>query len=125
LLRRLLARVAGQRDRHPALFEEEFKTTVHLIRSGRHKGIGTPGVPIEDDNLEALQSEVDTSHAVFVADIARGLEVPEERVEEIADGRTFVGANAVREGLADRLGSFDETLSALIDTHGTPIAAAV
>lgn len=63
---------------------------------------------------QLLQTIVDDTAAVFIADVARNRKVTEERVmRDFGQGGVMVGKVAVVAGLADRLGSFEQTLQDL------------
>jgi signal peptide peptidase SppA len=74
---------------------------VHLVSSGRHKGVGSPGVRIEKDQLEPFQNFVDQATDMFVGAVARGRGVPEETVRGWADGRFWMASAAKDMGLID------------------------
>ena len=85
----------------------------HLIRSSRLKGIGTAGVPIGEDELAELQHRVDQFHRLFVESIACGRGMSARAVEKPATGGVWVGQQALMVGLADRLGTFEQTVADL------------
>jgi signal peptide peptidase SppA len=74
---------------------------VHLVSSGRHKGVGAAGVRIEKDQLEPFQNFVDQATDMFVSAVARGRGQPEETVRGWADGRFWMAAAAKDMGLID------------------------
>ncbi len=57
---------------------------------------------------EILQSEVNRTYQRFKAIVAEARKMDAERVEEIAQGRVWLGAQAAEIGLVDRLGGQDE-----------------
>ena len=59
----------------------------------------------------AFSDWMDRIYAGFVARVAQGRKLPVARVQEIAKGRVWTGAQAVKLGLVDRLGGFDTALS--------------
>ncbi len=83
------------------------------IRSAQLKGIGVPGVVISDEEVAQLQRRVDQFHALFVQGVARGRSISAREVEKLATGATWVGQQAVAIGLADKVGTFDETVAEL------------
>lgn len=63
---------------------------------------------------QLLQTVVDDTAAVFIADVARNRTVSEARVlRDFGQGGVMVGKVAVVAGLADRLGNFESTLQEL------------
>ena len=103
----------------------EQGVTVHLVRSGTHKGVGEDGVPVEAEHLEELQRLVDELSGIFKAQVARGRQMSAEQIGELADGRVHIGRSAVEIGLADAVQTFDETLASMIETYGDGSATQV
>lgn len=76
-----------------ARFETEgFKAV--LIRSGVHKGMGVMGAPITDEQIAAVQEEIDQIHTHFVDAVAAGRGLDESTVRELATGRTWLAPQA-------------------------------
>jgi signal peptide peptidase SppA len=70
-----------------------------------------PDRPLSDAAREALQSQVDRYMAMFVRDLAQGRGVPRDYVKQRFGRGRMVGAeDAVRQGMADRVGGFDVAL---------------
>jgi ClpP class serine protease len=70
--------------------------------------------PTTEGGRAQLQGVVDDLAGVFVATVARNRAVSEETVlAEFGGGGLFVGRSAVAAGLADRIGTFEETLAEL------------
>lgn len=82
---------------------EDAGIKVHVVRAGEHKGVGTPGAPITERQLAEVQSRVDRMNDGFVAAVARGRDLTEARVRELATGATWDAAEAMRLGLVDQL----------------------
>ena len=82
-----------------------------IIRSGRYKGVGEPGMPIEDDDLAALQDRVDQIHDVFVREVASGRGMTIAAVAALADGRTFTAGQAKANGLIDSVKTLPQALA--------------
>jgi len=75
-----------------------------IVRSGPHKGVGETGVPITDSNVEAYQTEIDRYFATFKSAVMRGRGprgLTSGSLDELADGRCFIGAAAVDLKLVD------------------------
>lgn len=58
----------------------------------------------------AFSGWMDAIYEDFIARVARGRELPEARVREIARGRVWTGTQALRLGLVDELGGFHEAV---------------
>ena len=92
---------------------EGIKTTE--ITAGKFKKITSPFAPLSDAGHTELQSQVDKIMDVFTSDIAKFRNVSQQEVENnMADGKVFIGDNAVKAGLVDKIITFDlliETIS--------------
>lgn len=74
--------------------------------------------PYEEEGKSRIQKRIDALAQVFVESVARGRGVSVKTVlTKFGQGDVFVGEAAIEAGLADRLGSFEETLDQLADTH--------
>jgi len=98
-------------DRSKALAQAGLKHTV--IRSTPGKALGQPSEPMTGAALEQTQARLDALHAEFVQAVATGRGVPLKTAQAWGTGDTWLGAEAVRIGLADRLGSISEVLAEL------------
>jgi protease-4 len=84
---------------------------VHLIKSGTHKGAGTPGTPVTAEHLSDMQSRVDELFGVFKDAVMSGRGMTSDQIDPIADGRAFGAAKALEYGLIDGICSFEECLA--------------
>lgn len=65
-----------------------------------------------EEGRAAVQAEVDAIEAVFIADVAAGRRVTEERVRaEFGRGGMVPASRAVTAGMADRIGTLESVLS--------------
>lgn len=78
-----------------------------VVKSGRFKDIGNPLRPLAPEERTLFQGMVDDVLGQFVEAVARGRNMETARVRPLADGRIFSGAQALKAGLVDRLGSLD------------------
>ena len=62
--------------------------------------------PYTDDQLAALNREADVIYADFTQKVAAGRRLPLDKVQAIAKGRVWSGADAHGNGLVDELGGF-------------------
>jgi protease-4 len=62
--------------------------------------------PWTDAQLAKVNELADTVYADFTAKVAEGRNMPLERVQEVARGRVWTGADAMEHGLVDELGGF-------------------
>ena len=60
-----------------------------------------------------MQVNIEKGYQNFVDLVANGRGVTVEEIEKVAQGRVWVGSQAVKNGLVDKLGTFDDTVIAL------------
>jgi len=81
-----------------------------VVKSGEFKDTGSPSRKMTDAERKLLQEVVDTIHRQFVTAIVKGRHLDIETVDSIADGRIFSGEKALKIGLVDRLGNFEDAI---------------
>jgi len=90
-----------------------------FIHGGKYKVEANPFEPLEEEAREYIQQEVDVYYNMFVADIARNRDVPKSTVlKEYGQGRMVNARDAVRRGMADKIGTLTELITGL-DTKFT------
>lgn len=82
-----------------------------VVKSGKHKDIGSPVRSMTDEDRAILQSLIDDVHRQFVSAIAKGREMDPDAVLPLADGRIFTGKQALELGLVDQLGNFRDAVT--------------
>jgi signal peptide peptidase SppA len=99
-------------DRSGELAAQGVKPT--LIFAGNHKVDGNPFEPLSDAVRADLQASVDAHYRQFLDTVAagRGRKLTAD-MARATEARTFIGSEAIRLGLADRIASFDEVLASL------------
>ncbi len=94
-----------------------------VIKSGKHKDIGSPTRPMTEEERKLLQEVLDNVHEQFIRAVAEGRQMPLEKVRPLADGRIFTGDQAKTLGLVDELGNLEDTISLaakLVGIKGEP-----
>ncbi len=95
------------------------------IKSGPNKDLGNPARIMTDAERAILQGIVDQFYCQFVCVVARGRQMPEARVREIADGRIYSGIEACKLGLVDKVGYLDDAYATAMTLAGIEDAAVV
>ena len=73
----------------------------NTITSGRNKAMGSMTTELTDEQREILQSLIDEAYNQFVTIVAKGRNMSESRVRELADGRVYSASQAKELGLID------------------------
>lgn len=101
--------VTAHRDYSEAEKKAGVKTTE--ITAGKYKRIDTQYAPLSEAGLAYIQSRVDAFYTIFVDDVARNRGVsPDVVLTDMADGRIFVGADAITAGLVDGVATWDAVI---------------
>lgn len=88
---------------------------VTLISAGKYKVEGNPFEPLSEEARAAMQSQIDAYYQSFVAGVAKGRGVGVAAVREnFGQGRTVLATEAVRLGMADRIGTLQDTIARLM-----------
>ena len=78
--------------------------TAEAITSGPLKDQPNLAHPLSEKGREVLKGLVMDMYDQFVAMVARGRHMPDDRVRELADGRAYTGRQALGLGLIDAIG---------------------
>lgn len=84
--------------------------SLEVLKSGEFKDIGSPHRKMSEREKELIKDLISDIQKQFVNAVARGRGLSEEKVQEIADGRIFSGAQAKELGLVDLLGNFQDAV---------------
>lgn len=76
------------------------------IGVGRNALMDSSITPYTDEQWAALNAQADAIYTDFKQKVAAGRKLPPEKVQEIARGRVWSGADASARGLVDKLGGF-------------------
>jgi len=102
-------------DRSEAMKMKGIKPT--MVYAGAHKVDGHPFGPLSSEVQGDLQREVDSLYGLFVDQVAAGRPKLTTDAIKATEARSYLGAEAMARGLADRLGTFDETLARLMQSN--------
>ena len=85
------------------------------LKTAPYADINSALRPKTDAELAIIQKSVDEIYEQFITLVANGRKLPRERVLEIAQGRVWTGADALKNGLID---DFETLSSTLINLKG-------
>jgi len=96
-------------------YSEAFKAdgiTKKVMRAGQYKALGNPYEPFSPEALVQAQNQLDYLYGMMVTDISTNLGKEYATVDTVmAQGREFIGKQAVDAGLANKVGTFEEALA--------------
>lgn len=85
---------------------------LELFTAGKHKGLGSSGRSLSEDDRKYLQSIVEEANAGFIAAVKAAR--PGVAKEALTDAKVYTGHQATRVGLADGLVSSWEEFASLL-----------
>lgn len=104
--------VSAHRDISAAEEKAGVKTTE--ITAGKYKRIASEFAALSDEGRAEIQERVDYLYEIFVGAVAKARGVGVDVVlENMADGRVFIGQQAVKAGLVDGVSTLDELIANL------------
>lgn len=95
-----------------------MKTTE--IVAGRYKCIASQYGPLTESGRQSIQDQVDYLYSLFVGDVAAQRGVSTDKVlVDMADGRVFIGQQAIDAGLVDAIGRIEGVIAEMNDRAAT------
>jgi hypothetical protein len=101
--------VTSHVDFSKAMDAEGVKVT--FIHAGKHKVDGNPYEPLSADVKSRIQSEINALYDIFVATVARNRGIGEQAIRD-TEAQTYLAAEALSNGLADKIGAFNDSVAA-------------
>jgi signal peptide peptidase SppA len=104
--------------------EEQRGIRITEITAGKYKRIASQHEPLSDEGRASIQDQVDHLYSVFVDAVAANRGVSTDTVlTKMADGRVFLGKNAIAAGLVDGISSLKAIVGELNDRRPKVFAA--
>jgi protease-4 len=93
------------------------------IKSGKLKDAGIPTRAMTEEDQKYFQDLINDTYRQFTTVVETERKLSHDSVLSIADGRVFTGEQAVRLGLVDTLGTFEDAVritGSMAGIHGEP-----
>jgi len=90
---------------------EKIGANIEGVIIGRNAGLESPDRPFTESERQKLREQIGSFYKGFVEKVAASRKLPVERVEELAQGRVWTGAQAHGRGLVDALGGLDRAIA--------------
>ncbi len=81
------------------------------VKTNRHSAFGTPARPFNEEEMSYLNKYIDRGYNLFRQRVAQGRKMKVENVEKIAQGRVWIGQDALKIKLVDELGGLDKAIA--------------
>lgn len=89
-----------------------------VIKAGTYKDLGSPLHDMSPEERRILGTMLDDVHRQFIAAVATGRHMDEAKIQPLADGRVYSGEQALRLGLVDQLGNFQDAITLAAEKAG-------
>jgi len=100
---------------------QEEGLNYNSLTSGKFKDAGDPDKALTYEERQLFMRDVNILNENFIQDVAKNRNMDIERVRELADGSSWLGAQALEYGLIDRIGGFFEAKEYLKELVGEEI----
>lgn len=90
--------------------KNKLHVTVTPVNSNRHADMYNGMRALDPREVAYMQASVEKIYAKFTEIVSEGREMPVGRVDEIAQGRVWTGAEALEIGLVDEIGTLEDAI---------------
>lgn len=92
-------------------FYEKIGITTSVVQRGKNSGVLSMTTPFSDAERDAMQKMLNDIYAQFTKKAAAGRKMDHEKLEKMARGRVYTGAQALNLGLVDELGTLSDAIA--------------
>ena len=93
------------------LYTKKLGINYAEVKTNRNSVFGASGHPFTPEQLSLLQNNVNRGYMLFKKRVAEGRKMTIEQVENIAQGRVWLGQDAIKLKLVDQLGGLDDAIA--------------
>lgn len=94
------------------LLNNKLGITFDGVKTGKYADIMSVNRPLTSGERFIIQNDVNHVYDSFITRVADGRKKAKDYINSIGGGHVWVGTDAVKNGLADRLGSFNDAIVA-------------
>jgi len=92
-------------------FFEKIGITTTVVQRGKNSGVLSLTTPFTESEREAMQKMLNDIYSQFTKKAAAGRKMDYEKLEKLARGRVYTGAQALQLGLVDELGTLTDAIA--------------
>ena len=81
------------------------------VKTNKYSNFGTSSRPFNEEEMQYLTNMIDRGYKTFTKRVSDGRKIPVERVYEIAEGRVWLGQDALKIKLVDGIGGIDQAVA--------------
>lgn len=92
---------------------DRFGIVDQTFKAGKYKDMASTKRIVTAEEREIMQKLLDSSYKQFLDDVEKGRHIERAKLEEIAQGLVYTGAQALDVGLVDQLGTYEDAKLAI------------
>ncbi|MBR5687907.1 MAG: signal peptide peptidase SppA [Prevotella sp.] len=92
------------------LLTEKLGVKFDEVKTNKNSGFGTMARPFNEEEMTYLDNYVERGYELFRSRVAAGRKMSVDDVEAIAQGRVWLGQDALKNKLVDQLGGLDDAV---------------
>ncbi|MNK04679.1 Protease 4 [compost metagenome] len=93
------------------LFNNKLGLTFDGVKTGQYADIMSSNRALTPAERAIIQKGVNNIYDTFITKVADGRKKTKTQIDSLGGGRVWIGTDAVKNGLADRLGSFNDAIT--------------
>lgn len=93
------------------LLTEKLGIKFDEVKTNKMAGFGSMARPFNEEEMSVLNAYIGRGYELFRKRVADGREMPVDSVENIAQGRVWLGSDALSINLVDELGGLDQAIA--------------
>ncbi|MGE6219600.1 signal peptide peptidase SppA [Nubsella zeaxanthinifaciens] len=93
------------------MFNNKLGITFDGVKTGEYADIMSVNRPLTPAERAIIQKGVNKTYDTFIGKVAEGRKKTKAQVDSLGGGRVWIGKEAVKNGLADKLGGFDYAIA--------------
>lgn len=90
--------------------KNKLGVTIDGVKTNKHSDYGTGFRPMDETEMAVMQISVEDIYCTFTKRVADGRKMTVAQVDSIGQGRVWAGADAIKIGLVDKLGSINDAI---------------
>ena len=91
--------------------KNKLGVTIDGVKTNNHADYGNGFRALDETELAVIQTSIEDIYATFTKRVADGRKMTVAQVDSIGQGRVWAGADAIKIGLVDKLGSMDDAIA--------------
>ncbi len=103
--------IFGMFPDYSGLLKDKLGVKFDEVKTNKFSAFGTPARPFNEEEMAYLNAYIDRGYKLFRKRVADGRKMKTEAVEEIAQGRVWVGSDALKVKLVDGMGGLDAAVA--------------